>query len=108
MTGHMSQSKRMPVLTKLGGAFLDVDDGSFGGHVVDGTPGGERALAGVELLGEELLQLHANLDEVRSGGARDDHLEDVPLQVSMDEDLAAGKEQKAVSSGAAAEMEHHP
>lgn len=57
------------VLTKLCSSFLSVDDGSLWGQVGAGAPRGEGPLAGVELLSEELLQLHADLDEVWCGGA---------------------------------------
>lgn len=57
------------MLTELCRPFLRVDDGGFGGQVGAGAPGGEGPLAGVELLGEKLLQLHADLDEVGCGGA---------------------------------------
>lgn len=57
------------MLTKLGTSFLSVDDRGFGGQVGAGAPGGKGALAGVELLSEKLLQLHADLDEVWRGGA---------------------------------------
>lgn len=79
-------------LTKLCGSFLSVDDGGFRGEVGARAPGGESPLAGVELLSEKLLQLHADLDEVGCGGAWNDHLENVPLQVSMDENLAGRRE----------------
>lgn len=57
------------MLTELRGSFLCVDDGGFGGQVGTRAPGGQGPLAGVELLSEKLLQLHADLDEVRGGGA---------------------------------------
>lgn len=57
------------LLTELCGSFLSVDDGRFGGQEGDRAPGGKGALAGVELLSEKLLQLHADLDEVWRGGA---------------------------------------
>lgn len=57
------------VLTKLSSSFLGVDDGGFRRQVGPGAPGGKGSLAGVELLSEKLLQLHADLDEVWCGGA---------------------------------------
>lgn len=57
------------MLTKLRSSFLSADDGGLWGQVGAGAPGGERPLAGVELLSEKLLQLHADLDEVWCGGA---------------------------------------
>lgn len=57
------------LLTKLCSSFLSVDHGGFRGQVGARAPGGEGPLAGVELLSEELLQLHADLDEVWRGGA---------------------------------------
>lgn len=57
------------MLTELRGSLLGVDDGGFRGRVGAGAPGGERPLAGVKLLSEKLLQLHADLDEVGRGGA---------------------------------------
>lgn len=86
-------------LTKLRASFLSVDDGGFRGEVGARAPGGESPLAGVELLSEKLLQLHADLDEVGCGGARNDHLENVPLQVSVDENLAGGGEGEETGKG---------
>lgn len=57
------------MLTELRGSLLGIDDGGFRGRVGAGAPGGERPLAGVKLLREKLLQLHADLDEVGRGGA---------------------------------------
>lgn len=56
------------MLTKLCSSFVSVDDGGFRGQVGARAPGGEGPLAGVELLSEKLLQLHADLDEVWCGG----------------------------------------
>ena len=56
------------MLTELS-AFLIVDDWCFRRQVRSGAPGGQSPFAGVKLLSEKLLQLHADLDEVRSGGA---------------------------------------
>ena len=81
-------------LTEFCGSFLDVDEGGFGGQVGARAPCGQRSLAGVELLSEELLELHADLDEVGRGAPGDDHLEDVPLQVSVDEDLTEQVERR--------------
>lgn len=83
------------VLTELRSSFLGADDGRFGGQVGPGAPGGQRPLAGVELLGEKLLELHADLDEVGRCGARDDDLEDVPLQVAVHKDLTGGRRQRS-------------
>lgn len=71
-------------------SFVHVDDRGFGRHVGHRAPGGQGSLAGVKLLCEELLQLHADLYHVRGCGAGDDHLEYVPLQVSMYKDLTGG------------------
>lgn len=74
-------------LTKFRCSFVHVDDWGFRRHVGHWAPGGQGSLAGVKLLSEELLQLHADFYQVRGGGAGDDHLEYVPLQVSMHKDL---------------------
>lgn len=81
-----SKAKYKSTLTKFG-SFVCVDDGGFGRHVGHRTPGGQCPLAGVKLLREELLKLHADLYQIRSGGSGDDHLEYVPLQVSVHKDL---------------------
>lgn len=57
------------MLTKFCSSFLSVDDRGFRRQVWARTPGGQGPLAGVKLLGEKLLQLHADLDEVWRGGA---------------------------------------
>lgn len=57
------------MLTKLCSSFLSVDNRGFGGQVGARAPCGQGPLAGVELLSEKLLQLHADLDEVWRGGA---------------------------------------
>lgn len=57
------------MLTKLSCSFLSIDDGGFRGQVGARPPGRKCPLAGVELLSEKLLQLHADLDEVWCGGA---------------------------------------
>lgn len=80
------------VLTKLSSSFLSVDDGGLGGQVGAGPPGRKSSLAGVELLSEKLLQLHSDFDEVWCGGARNYHLENVPLQISVDKDLTGRAE----------------
>lgn len=77
-------------LTEFSCSFVNVDDRGFGRIVGHRAPGGQGSLTGVKLLCEELLQLHANLYQVRGGGAGDDHLEYVPLQVSMYKDLTGG------------------
>lgn len=64
-----SRSTEEGWLTQLCSSFLSVDDGGFRGQVGARAPGGESPLAGVELLSEKLLQLHADLDEVGCGGA---------------------------------------
>lgn len=63
------RSTERGVLTELRRSFLGAGDGGFRRQVGAGTPGGEGPLAGVELLSEKLLQLHADLDEVWCGGA---------------------------------------
>lgn len=62
-------SKETGMLTELCRSFLSVDDRGFGGQVGTRAPGGQGPLAGVELLSEKLLQLHADLNEVWCGGA---------------------------------------
>ena len=89
-----SGSSRASALTEFCGSFLDVDQGGFGGEVGARPPCGQGSLAGVELLREELLELHADLDEVGRSAPGDDHLEDVPLQVAMDEDHAEQGERR--------------
>lgn len=86
-TKYFTQQYIKGMLTKLSCSFLSADDGSFWGQVGSRPPGGKGPLAGVKLLSEKLLQLHADLDEVWCGRAWNDHLENVPLQVSVDEDL---------------------
>lgn len=81
----------MLLLTKLCSSFLSVDEGGFRRQVRARTPGGKSSLAGVELLSEKLLQLHADLDEVWCGGARNDHLKNIPLQVPVNKDFTGEK-----------------
>lgn len=57
------------LLTKFSSSFLSADDGGLRRQVRARAPGGESPLAGVELLSEKLLQLHADLDEIRRCGA---------------------------------------
>lgn len=57
------------MLTQLSRSFLSVDDRSFWGQVGTRAPRGKCPLAGIKLLSEKLLQLHADLDEVWCGGA---------------------------------------
>lgn len=92
----------MLLLTKLCSSFLSVDERGFRRQVRARTPGGKSSLAGVKLLSEKLLQLHADLDEVWCGGARNDHLKNIPLQVPVDEDLTGetrGEEKKGEGRG---------
>lgn len=96
------------VLTKLRSSFLSIDDGSFGGQVGAGAPRREGPLAGVELLSEKLLQLHADLDEVWCGGAWNDHLENVPVQVPVDKDLTVRREEVKNKKGLRKIVENKP
>lgn len=57
-----ASSTEKDLLTELCRTLLCVDDGGFGRQIGAGAPGGEGPLAGVELLCEKLLQLHADLD----------------------------------------------
>lgn len=50
-----------------------------------GLQGGEHPPAGLELLGEEFIQLVVHLEQVSCGGLADDELQLIPLQVPKDE-----------------------